>query len=356
MGLKRILFIDRDGTLIKEPHDEQVDAIEKIEFLEGVIPALLCLKEDGYRFVMVTNQDGLGTDSFPKRNFDLSHDFMMKVFEGQGITFDDVLICPHFPEDNCLCRKPKIGLVLDYLSDPKICRRHSAVIGDRESDLQLARNMNLKGIQIGKDDMDWRRIQLDLSGANREANIERKTRETYIQSYVDLDRADESKVVTGIPFFDHMLEQLPKHGGFTLNLKAEGDLEVDEHHTVEDVAIVLGETIKKALGDKVNLNRYGFVLPMDEARAEVSIDLSGRSMFVFEGELPREVIGGIHTEMFTHFFQSFSFALGATIHIKVIGSNTHHKVEAMFKGMARALKQAVYRTENSGLPSTKGAL
>ncbi len=355
MGTKKTLFIDRDGTLIHEPPDEQVDSLEKVSLVEGVIPALLKLQAAGYRFVMVTNQDGLGTPSFPTPTFEGAQNFVLKLFASQGIKFDEVLVCPHFEKDGCFCRKPNLGLVRAHLTSGELDLERSRVIGDRATDVKLGENMGIKGILLGKDN-GWREIAASLLGQPRVARAVRKTKETSIEAEVDLDHPGTAKISTGIGYFDHMLEQISKHGGFSLTLKVQGDLDVDEHHTVEDTALVLGEVLKRALGDKTGIGRYGFVLPMDEAEARVSLDLSGRPFFVFKGTIPRERVGELPTELVPHFFRSLAETLGATLHIEVMGDNAHHMVESCFKGVGRVLRSAFAATGESGVPSTKGAL
>ncbi len=354
--LIKVLFIDRDGTLIEEPEDRQVDNIEKLVFMPEVIPALLKLKQAGYVFVMVSNQDGLGTKRFPKQAFTLPHQLMLDTFTSQGITFAAIYICPHQLNDGCDCRKPNIGLVRDYLARQKIDPKFSYVVGDRQTDLEFAANLGIKGIRIGeKDTPSWTEIVDKILWLSRSAQITRQTRETHIEVEINLDTPDNIRVETGIGFFNHMLEQLAKHGGFSLLVKVCGDLAVDEHHTVEDTAIVLGKAMRKALGNKLGIARYGFVLPMDEALTQVAIDLSGRSYFVFNGAFTREFVGNLATELVPHFFRSFADGLKATLHIEVKGDNTHHMIEAMFKGVGRALRQAMLRTDTS-LPTTKGEL
>ncbi len=356
MTQQKILFIDRDGTLIEEPADKQIDQMEKLAFLPGVIPALLNLKKAGFSFVMISNQDGLGTESFPTKDFTGPHELMLKIFKSQGITFDSIRICPHKPLDGCECRKPKIGLLMDYLVEQKMDRDACYVIGDRETDMELAKNLGIKALKIDqKNSVAWERLCSTILLQARMANITRKTKETEILVNVNLDKKDDIDIKTGIGFFDHMLEQLAKHGGFSLHLSVKGDLEIDEHHTVEDTAIALGEAIKKALGDKMGIGRYGFLLPMDESLAHVSLDLSGRSYFVFSGDFKRETVGELSTELVPHFFRSFADGLKATINIEVKGENAHHMIEASFKGLGRALRQAIEKTDES-LPSTKGVL
>jgi len=351
-----ILFIDRDGTLIEEPPDHQVDSLDKIRFMPGVFAALAQLQRRGFRLAMITNQDGLGTPSFPRPAFEESHKFILAAFESQGITFDAVFICPHFPADGCECRKPRIGLVRDYLRDADVDLANSAVIGDRDTDLELARNLNVRGLRVlrnGTDAESWPAIVSALTARN--AVVERRTKETHIHVRVGLDATAPIQVSTGIGFFDHMLEQLAKHGGFALELTCKGDLQIDEHHTVEDCALAIGEALRKALGTKIGIARYGFLLPMDEAEAKVAIDLSGRAFALFEGRFGREQVGGLPTELVPHFFHSLAESLGAAVHVSVTGENSHHMIEASFKGVGRALRQA-FRLESNELPTTKGVL
>lgn len=354
----KVLFIDRDGTLIEEPHDNQVDALDKIRLVRGVIPALLELARNGYRFIMVSNQDGLGTASFPREHFEACHEHVVALFESQGINFDETFICPHFESDACDCRKPRTGLLTRFLAMNNLDTAKSAVIGDRETDLELARRLGLRGFLVDPTasfESSWPGIVAALCAGERIAKVERKTRETTISARVDLDAEGRTEVSTGIGFFDHMLEQIAKHGGFSLLLSCDGDLHVDEHHTVEDVAIVLGSALREALGDKRGIARYGFVLPMDESVASVALDLSGRASFAFDAPFPRDAIGEMSTEMVSHFFRSLAESLGAALHVTVTGENTHHMVEACFKAVGRSLRQAI-RHEGAELPSTKGTL
>jgi imidazoleglycerol-phosphate dehydratase/histidinol-phosphatase len=351
----KVLFLDRDGTLIEEPADNQVDALEKVRLTAAVIPALLELAANGYRFVMVSNQDGLGTTSYPESDFRLCQDHVLALFESQGIRFDQIFICPHLPGDGCECRKPRAGLLTRYLAETDVDLDASAVVGDRQTDLELAERIGVRGFRLGDGGLGWPQIADALCHADRQAVVERATRETRIRAAVNLDTTAPVSIATGIGFFDHMLEQIAKHGGFSLTLDCAGDIEVDEHHTVEDTAICLGGALRKALGDKRGIGRYGFVLPMDESEARVALDLSGRGRFVFEGRFPRESVGALSTEMVEHFFRSLADALGAALHIAVRGENTHHMVEACFKGVGRCLRQALHR-EDDDLPSTKGML
>ncbi len=356
--MRKVLFLDRDGTLVVEPEDKQVDAISKVRLMPGVIPALLRARAAGFEFVIVSNQDGIGTPSFPREDFESTQNFIRNLFLSQGIGFSEEFYCPHFSGDGCNCRKPRAGLLADFLAGNDVDRSRSTVIGDRDTDLELAANLGLRGFKVAADGsagQSWSEIAHLLLDDPRRAGIERRTRETSIQVHVDLDKESDADVSTGIGFFDHMLEQLGKHGGFALQVRCDGDLEVDEHHTVEDVALALGEALRQALGNKLGIHRYGFVLPMDEAQARVAIDLGGRPYAVFRGTFPRESVGGLPTELVPHFFRSLAEKLGAAIHIDVDGENAHHMVEACFKGVARGIRQA-FRREGETLPTTKGLL
>ncbi len=354
-----ILFVDRDGTLIEEPADFQIDAYEKLRFVRDVIPAMLKLRDAGYQFVIVSNQDGLGSEGYPQASFDGPNDLMLQIFASQGITFRDVLIDGTWPQDNAPTRKPGIGLMLPYLQDRSIDWARSAMVGDRLTDIQFAENMKIRGFQLRTEqfggDWDWTSIAHELADAPRRATVQRNTKETKIRVDVDLDRTAEPQTHTGLPFFDHMLEQIGKHGGFALSVQAEGDLHIDEHHTVEDTGLALGQALREALGDKRGIGRYGFTLPMDETLASAALDFSGRPYFVFEGEFKRERVGDMPTELVPHFFRSLCDAAGLNLHLSVRGDNDHHKVEACFKALARALRQALPR-QGTALPSTKGAL
>ena len=357
--MSAILFVDRDGTLIEEPADFQIDRFDKLRFVPGVIPAMLRLRDVGYEFVMVTNQDGLGTEAFPQADFDGPHGLMMHVFESQGIVFRDVLVDRSFPADNAPTRKPGLGLMQGYLRDRGIDWTRSAMVGDRETDLLFARNLGVRAFQLKTPqfggEWDWAGIAHELASVPRIAEVARDTRETRITVRVDLDRQAEPKAATGLGFFDHMLEQLGKHGGFALELQCEGDLHIDEHHTVEDCGLALGQALKQALGDKRGIGRYGFTLPMDESLAVAALDFSGRPCFVFEGGFSRERVGELPTELVPHFFRSLCETAGLNLHLKVDGDNDHHKIEACFKAAARALRQAI-RREGTALPTTKGVL
>lgn len=352
----KIAFLDRDGTLVIEPPDEQVDRLDKVALVPGVIPALLRLRDAGYEFIMVSNQDGRGTASFPEEQFRSAQEFIVALFASQGIVFREIFICPHKPGDGCDCRKPKPGLLLNFLSQTQLDRQWSVVIGDRQTDLDLAANIGLRGVRLDPTDPhSWSQIAHELADRPRVARVSRLTRETRIEVAVDLDAEAPIDISTGIGFLDHMVEQLAKHGGFALSLQCAGDLQVDEHHTVEDTALALGEALRTALGDKRGIGRYGFVLPMDEAQSRVAIDLSGRSCFVFEGAFPRPEVGGLPSELVPHFFRSLADALGAAVQISVQGENSHHMIESCFKGLGRALRQALVR-QGTTLPSTKGVL
>ncbi len=351
---QKYLFVDRDGTLIFEPPDFQVDAIEKVKWVPGVIPALLTLQAAGFTLVMITNQDGLGSNTFPRDAFEAPQRFILETLYSQGINFETILICPHSVDDNCDCRKPKVGLVMDYLINQSIDRENSYVIGDRETDLQLARNMGIKGFLIDNGTVSWQTIVTQILHNNQIASLTRKTKETDIKASICLNSVDNI-INTGIPFFDHMLAQLALHGGFGLTLKVKGDLEVDDHHTVEDTAIVLGQMLNKLLGDKKGIARYGFVLPLDEALASVALDLSGRSFFTFKGKFQRDKIGALSTECVPHFFATFAEHLRGALHIQVTGENTHHMIESMFKAVGRSLRMAMTKAGNE-LASTKGVL
>ncbi|MCH2197801.1 MAG: bifunctional histidinol-phosphatase/imidazoleglycerol-phosphate dehydratase HisB [Flavobacteriales bacterium] len=361
--MKRVLFIDRDGTLVKEPADEQVDNINKIDFLPGVFTYLSKIaRELDYELVMVTNQDGLGTPSFPREDFQPVHDLIVRSLESEGIKFNKILIDESFPEDGLETRKPGLGLLQPYIyGDYDLT--NSVVIGDRLSDVQLAKNLGSKSIFIGdsQEEADycvssWNEIHRILGDGLRKVEFNRNTSETNIALSVDLDGSGKSEISTGLNFFDHMLDQIARHGGIDLKLKVDGDLEVDEHHTIEDVGLALGQAIGQALGSKKSIGRYGFYLPMDESSATVALDLGGRPYFEFNCDFEREYVGDMPTEMVGHFFKSLSTELKSNLHITVKGENTHHKVEAAFKGFARSLRMAKEQNNSGVLPSTKGSL
>ena len=375
--MKKILFIDRDGTLVLEPDDEQIDSLEKLEFYPEVFTYLGKIsKELDYELVMVTNQDGLGTKSFPEDFFWPAHNKLLNSLKNEGVTFSEIFIDRSFPNDNASTRKPRTGMLTNYLDNSEYNLSESYVIGDRISDMELAKNLNSKGILINidniklkeetKNDFDdvislktnsWSEIYSHLKLKDRVVKKKRKTNETDIVMNLNLDGKGKSTIDTGISFFDHMLDQLARHGGIDLDLKINGDLDVDEHHTIEDAGITLGEAFHDALGEKIGIERYGFCLPMDDCLAQVSIDFGGRSWLVWEAEFKREMIGKMPTEMFMHFFKSFCDGAKANLNIKAEGKNEHHKIEAIFKAFARTIKQAIKRDpEKMILPSTKGNL
>ena len=375
--LKRALFIDRDGTIIVEPREDlQVDSLEKLEFKPKVISALKALKPLGFEFVLATNQDGLGTDSFPEDTFWPAHNKMLKTLEGEGVVFDDQLIDRTFASDGKPTRKPGTAMFGKY-TDGSYDLAGSYVIGDRSTDVQLAKNLGARAILVAAPDSraamkvadqglqdvcalvsdDWSAIAEFLRGEERTATVERNTAETQIKLFIDLDGHGESKVSTGLKFLDHMIWQIVHHAGVTLRLDVKGDLEVDEHHTMEDVAIVLGEAVLKALGSKRGIERYGFALPMDESEALVLLDFGGRIDFEWDVEFRREMVGDVPTEMFKHFFKSFAEAAKCNLHISAKGENEHHKIEGVFKAFARAMRAAIRRDVFSyELPSSKGVL
>lgn len=378
--MKKVLFIDRDGTIVLEPENYQLDALEKVEFYPKAFQYLAKIASElDYELAMVTNQDGLGTDSFPEDTFWPTQNFILKAFENEGVLFDDIFIDRSFPEDNAPTRKPRTGMLTKYIDNPEYDLANSFVLGDRLTDVELAKNLGAKAIFINDNDgigsneisskreeldetiilqtMSWKTIYEFLKLEARSASITRKTNETDIFIKLNLDGTGKSKIETGIAFFDHMLDQISRHGQMDLEILVKGDLEVDEHHTIEDTAIALGEVFAKALGNKLGIERYGFCLPMDDCLAQVAIDFGGRNWLVWETEFKREMVGKMPTEMFFHFFKSFSDGAKANINIKAEGTNEHHKIEAIFKAFAKAIKVAVKRdTEKMILPSTKGML
>ena len=356
--MKRLLFIDRDGTLIKEPADEQIDSFEKLEFVEGVFRNLGFIRKNlDFEFVMVSNQDGLGTDSFPEDTFWPVHNFILQTLKGEGIEFDNILIDRHFPEDNHPCRKPGTGMLTEYIDNPEYDLANSYVIGDRETDAQLAANLGCKALILGKDDITWEKIAEILFAGERTAEITRTTHETDITVRINLDGTGKCDIQTGLGFFDHMLEQIGRHGMMDLYVRCNGDLHVDEHHSIEDTGIVLGECLLQALGDKRGIERYGYTLPMDDCLCQVALDFGGRPWLVWDAEFHREKVGEMPTEMFLHFFKSVSDAAKMNLNIKAEGDNEHHKIEGIFKAFARSIRMAVKRDiYHYQLPSTKGAL
>lgn len=362
--MKKVLFIDRDGTLVIEPPvDYQLDSLEKLEFYPEVFRYLSKISEElEYELVMVTNQDGLGTDSFPEETFWPAQNKIIQAFENEGVKFDEIFIDRSFPEDNAPTRKPRTGMLTQYIKG-NYDLENSFVIGDRESDIELAQNLNSQGIFIGQkienavlSSTSWKDIYDFLKGQKRTAKVIRNTSETEISVEINLDGEGKCDIYTGIGFFDHMLEQISKHGRIDLNINVQGDLYVDEHHTMEDVAISLGEAFRSALGKKKGIARYGFLLPMDDCLAQVAIDFGGRPWLVWNADFQREMIGKMPTEMFMHFFKSFSDGAQCNLNIQADGTNEHHKIEAIFKGFARAIRMAIAKTSDIGIPSTKGTL
>ena len=356
--MKRILFIDRDGTLIEEPADEQIDSFEKLKFTRGMFRNLGFIRSKlDFEFVMVSNQDGLGTSSFPEDTFWPVHNFILQTLEGEGITFDEILIDRHFPEDNAPTRKPGTALVQKYIDNPDYDIANSYVIGDRDTDRLFAENIGCESLILGRDGMDWDKIAEILFAGERTAEVKRTTKETDIHVTLNLDGTGKCDISTGLGFFNHMLEQIGKHAMADLTIHVRGDLNVDEHHTIEDTAIALGECLLKALGDKRGIERYGYCLPMDDCLCSVALDFGGRPWLVWDADFKREHIGDMPTEMFLHFFKSLSDAARMNLNIKAEGANEHHKIEGIFKALAHSLKMAVRRDiYHYELPSTKGML
>ena len=358
MKKERLLFIDRDGTIIEEPEDEQIDSFAKLKFTRGVFGSMAFIRQHlDFKFVMVSNQDGLGTDSFPEDTFWPVHNFILQTLESEGVTFDDIKIDRHFPEDNSPMRKPGTGMLTEYMDTEKYDLANSYVIGDRETDAQLAENLGCKALILGRDGMTWEKITEILFAGERKAQVRRTTKETDIDIRLNIDGTGKCDISTGLGFFDHMLEQIGKHGMMDLYIHTRGDLHVDEHHTIEDTALALGECLLKALGDKRGIERYGYCLPMDDCLCQVALDFGGRPWLVWDADFHREKIGEMPTEMFLHFFKSLLDAAKMNLNIKAEGQNEHHKIEGIFKALARALKMAVKRDiHHFELPSTKGML
>ncbi|MFD2942936.1 bifunctional histidinol-phosphatase/imidazoleglycerol-phosphate dehydratase HisB [Flavobacterium notoginsengisoli] len=378
--MKKVLFIDRDGTIVLEPENYQLDSLDKLEFYPKAFQYLAKIANElDYELAMVTNQDGLGTDSFPENTFWPTQNFILKAFENEGVVFDEIFVDRTFPEENAPTRKPRTGMLTKYLNNSDYDLANSFVLGDRLTDVELAKNLGAKAIFMNDTDgagsneisakreelnetivlqtMDWKKIYEFLKLEVRSASITRKTNETDIYINLNLDGTGKSKIDTGIAFFDHMLDQISRHGQMDLEILVKGDLEVDEHHTIEDTAIALGEVFAKALGNKLGIERYGFCLPMDDCLAQAAIDFGGRNWLIWETEFKREMVGKMPTEMFYHFFKSFTDGAKANLNIKAEGINEHHKIEAIFKAFAKAIKVAVKRdTEKMILPSTKGML
>ncbi|MFT8229706.1 MAG: bifunctional histidinol-phosphatase/imidazoleglycerol-phosphate dehydratase HisB [Enterobacterales bacterium] len=355
---KKFLFIDRDGTLIKEPNDnKQVDKIEKLSFEPNVITSLLKLQKFGFKLIMVTNQDGLGTHLFPKKNFYIPHNFMIDIFTSQGINFEKVLICPHFDYDKCNCRKPNTGLVNSFLTGNLLDKKNSFVIGDRYTDILLSKNMNINGLLYNKTSLNWLNISKNLTTLKRYSCVKRITKETDIKIKVWLDQKKTNYINTGIKFLDHMLHQIAIHGGISVYIKAIGDIKVDDHHTVEDVALVLGETLKRSLGNKYGISRFGFIAPMDESLATCALDISGRSYLKYNAKYKFQKVGDLSTDMVEHFFRSLCSTMFCTLHLSVSGDNDHHKIESLFKSFGLSLRQAININYNSNkLQSSKGII
>lgn len=352
----KVLFIDRDGTLINEPKDNfQIDSLEKLLFEPYVIPALIKLKKIGFRFVMVTNQNGLGTVQFPQDHFNKPHQRMLTIFKSQGIEFDQILICPHLPKEECNCRKPKVELVSFWLTDNLLNKTNSYVIGDRDTDMQFASNIGIKGIQYHKTHFNWKKIKNYLIQNYRSSYIHRITSETNTSVKIWLDQNSLNHIDTGINFFNHMLSQIAIHGRIRMHITVQGDLHVDDHHTIEDTALVLGEALNQALSNKRGIDRFGFTLPMDESIAQCVLDISGRTYFTYSAEYISAKIGDLSSNMIEHFFRSLSSKMECSLHLKVTGKNDHHKAESLFKAFGQALRQAIHISHNH-VSSSKGIL
>ncbi|WP_075431713.1 bifunctional histidinol-phosphatase/imidazoleglycerol-phosphate dehydratase HisB [Buchnera aphidicola] len=353
--IKKFIFIDRDGTLIREPKDYQIDSLNKLFFEPYVIVSLLKLIRFGYHLILITNQDGLGSPNFLIKNFSVVQNFMLQVFASQGIFFESILICPHYIHDNCNCRKPKVELVKHWLYNNIMDKKYSCVIGDRKTDLQLAKNMGIRGFLYHSKELSWKKITDILTKVYRSAVFSRTTNETKVFIKINLDQSIKNYINTGIDFLNHMLDQVRVHSGISLYIHAQGDLKIDDHHTIEDIGIALGLALKKALGNKFGIARYGFTLPMDESLSSCFLDFSGRSCFIFKVKFKNKFIGDLSSCMIKHFFDSLSQSMQASLHIYATGENDHHCAEGIFKSFGRALRQAIH-IQDKILPTSKGLL
>lgn len=352
----KVLFIDRDGTLIDEPKDNfQIDSIEKLFFEPYVIPSLITLKDIGFRFVMVTNQNGLGSAQFPKNDFNKPHQLMINIFKSQGIDFDQILICPHLPEAQCNCRKPKLGLVSFWLKNNFLNKFNSYVIGDRDTDMQFATNIGIQSLKYHKVHFNWKKITDHIMQYSRSSHIYRVTTETNTNIKIWLDQYMSNHIDTGIHFFNHMLDQIAIHANIRMQIKVQGDLHIDDHHTIEDTGLALGMAFKQALSNKRGINRFGFTLPMDDSIAQCILDLSGRTYFDYSAQYDSTKIGDLSSNMIEHFFRSLSSKIECSLHLKVTGKNDHHKAESLFKAFGQSLRQAIYINHNH-IVSSKGML
>lgn len=356
MCKQKILFIDRDGTIISEPKDFQIDSLKKLMFEPHVINVLYALKKIGYKFVMITNQDYLGTKKFQKKDFNIPHNMMLQILKTQEIFFEKILICPHSINDNCICRKPKIKLVEYWLLNNLLDKKNCYVIGDRNTDIQLAHNMGITGIKYNKIKLNWNKIYNIITESNRYFMITRNTKETNIIVKIWLDKRGKNKINTGINFFDHMLQQICIHSGILMYVKVQkSDLNIDDHHIIEDIGIVIGEVLLKSLGNKIGINRFGFVLPMDDCLAYCVIDASNRPFFKYRAKFNYQYVGDMNTQMIEHFFRSISYTMSINLYLRSKGKNDHHKAESLFKAFGKTLNQVI-KIEHSYLPSSKGLL
>lgn len=355
---RKILFIDRDGTLIHEPSENfQIDSLEKLSLEPYVIPALIELKNIDFEFIIVTNQNGLGSASFPKNKFNKPHKSMIQIFQSQGILFDRIFICPHLPTEQCNCRKPKTGLINDWLNSTQIDKLNSYVIGDRDTDMTFAKNINIQGIKYHRNNFNWKKIHNYLMQRHRSSKIHRITKETNINVEIWLDQHNiNNHIDTGINFFDHMLNQIAVHAEISMNIIAKGDVYIDDHHTIEDTALTLGEALNTALHNRHGIERFGFTLPMDESIAQCILDLSGRPYFQYNAKYKFQKIGDLSTEMIEHFFRSLSSKINCSLHLKATGNNDHHIAESLFKSFGQTLKQAIHKNNYNNIPSSKGTL